>query len=81
MNRADDYVKEEGRALLNGDRLLPAKAVAVRWGLSERTVRSWADGRHPAGLVLPSFRPSPRVVRFRLRDVLEFEHHAGLGHR
>lgn len=79
MSSVEQYVKAESRAVLGGDRLLPPKALAVRWGVSERTVRSWADGRHPAGMILPAFKPSPRVIRFRLRDVLEFEHRAGLG--
>lgn len=70
---------EHARAILQGERLLPLQALVVRWGVSSRQVREWANGHHPAGLELRAFRPSRKVLRFRVADVVAFEQAAGLG--
>jgi excisionase family DNA binding protein len=48
----------------DGDRVLSVHTVAVRFGVSDRTVRLWAEkGR------LPGFKDGPKIWRFRATDV------------
>ena len=48
----------------DGERVLSVHAVAVRFGVSDRTVRLWAaKGR------LPGFKDGPKIWRFRATDV------------
>jgi excisionase family DNA binding protein len=48
----------------DGDRILSVHTVAVRFGVSDRTVRLWAEkGR------LPGFKDGPKIWRFRASDV------------
>jgi excisionase family DNA binding protein len=48
----------------DGERVLSVHTVAVRLGVSDRTVRLWAKkGR------LPSFKDGPKIWRFRASDV------------
>ena len=48
----------------DGERLLSVHTVAVRFGVSDRTVRHWAEkGR------LPGFKDGPKIWRFRATDV------------
>jgi len=48
----------------DGDRVLSVHTVAVRCGVSDRTVRLWAEkGR------LPGFKDGPKIWRFRATDV------------
>jgi excisionase family DNA binding protein len=50
----------------DGERVLSVHAVAVRCGVSDRTVRLWAKkGR------LPGFKDGPKIWRFRATDVEE----------
>ena len=67
----DRYVKVEARAVLDGERLLPPRALCERWGISKRTLQTWVAGDRRDGLVLKAFRPSERITRFRVRDVLD----------
>jgi len=48
----------------DGERVLSVHTVAVRFGVSDRTVRLWAEkGR------LPGFKDGPKIWRFRATDV------------
>jgi excisionase family DNA binding protein len=48
----------------DGERILSVHTVAVRFGVSDRTVRLWAEkGR------LPGFKDGPKIWRFRATDV------------
>ena len=48
----------------DGERVLSVHAVAVRFGVSDRTIRLWAkNGR------LPGFKDGPKIWRFRATDV------------
>lgn len=48
----------------DGERILSVHTVAVRCGVSDRTVRLWAaKGR------LPGFKDGPKIWRFRATDV------------
>jgi excisionase family DNA binding protein len=48
----------------DGERVLSVHTVAVRFGVSDRTVRLWAKkGR------LPGFKDGPKIWRFRATDV------------
>jgi excisionase family DNA binding protein len=48
----------------DGERILSVHAVAVRFGVSDRTIRWWAkNGR------LPGFKDGPKIWRFRATDV------------
>jgi excisionase family DNA binding protein len=48
----------------DGERVLSVHAVAVRFGVSDRTIRLWAkNGR------LPAFKDGPKIWRFRATDV------------
>jgi len=48
----------------DGDRVLSVHTVAIRFGVSDRTVRLWAEkGR------LPGFKDGPKIWRFRATDV------------
>lgn len=57
----------EAEAILRGERLLPLKAVAMRFGVSTRTVERWIK----AGLLDPIDLPGQ--LRFRVADILAFE--------
>ena len=57
----------EAEAILKGERLLPLKAIAVRFGVSTRTVERWVK----AGQLIPIRLPG--ALRFRVADVVEFE--------
>jgi excisionase family DNA binding protein len=49
---------------LDGERVLSVHTVAVRFGVSDRTIRLWAaTGR------LPGFKDGPKIWRFRATDV------------
>jgi excisionase family DNA binding protein len=48
----------------DGERVLSVHTVAVRFGVSDRTVRLWAE----KGL-LPGFKDGPKIWRFRATDV------------
>jgi len=48
----------------DGERVLSVHAVAVRFGVSDRTIRLWAkNGR------LPAFKDGPKIWRFRATAV------------
>ena len=48
----------------DGERVLSVHTVAIRFGVSDRTVRLWAEqGR------LPGFKDGPKIWRFRATDV------------
>jgi excisionase family DNA binding protein len=48
----------------DGERVLSVHTVAVRFAVSDRTVRNWAQkGR------LPGFKDGPKIWRFRATDV------------
>ena len=48
----------------DGERVLSVHTVAVRFGVSDRTIRHWAaNGR------LPGFKDGPKIWRFRATDV------------
>ena len=48
----------------DGERVLSVHTVAIRCGVSDRTVRLWArNGR------LPGFKDGPKIWRFRASDV------------
>jgi excisionase family DNA binding protein len=48
----------------DGERILSVHTVAIRFGVSDRTVRLWAEkGR------LRGFKDGPKVWRFRVTDV------------
>jgi excisionase family DNA binding protein len=48
----------------DGERILSVHTVAIRFGVSDRTVRLWAQkGR------LPGFKDGPKIWRFRASDV------------
>jgi excisionase family DNA binding protein len=48
----------------DGERVLSVHMVAVRFGVSDRTIRFWAArGR------LPGFKDGPKIWRFRATDV------------
>lgn len=47
-----------------GERILSARTVALRLGLSDRTVRLWAKKGW-----LPGFKDGPKIWRFRETDV------------
>jgi excisionase family DNA binding protein len=48
----------------DGERVLSVHTVAVRFGVSDRTIRLWAvQGR------LPGFKDGPKIWRFRATDV------------
>jgi excisionase family DNA binding protein len=48
-----------------GERVLSVHMVAVRFGVSDRTIRLWAaTGR------LPGFKDGPKIWRFRATDVV-----------
>ena len=48
----------------DGERVLSVHTVAIRFGVSDRTVRLWAEkGR------LPGFKDGPKIWRFRAADV------------
>jgi excisionase family DNA binding protein len=48
----------------DGERVLSVHMVAVRFGVSDRTIRLWAaSGR------LPGFKEGPKIWRFRATDV------------
>jgi excisionase family DNA binding protein len=50
--------------MANGERVLSVHTVAVRFGVSDRTIRLWAErGR------LPAFKDGPKIWRFRATDV------------
>ena len=50
--------------MINVNRLVDSVGLANHFGVSVGTVRKWArDG------VVPSFRVSRRVIRFRIREV------------
>jgi excisionase family DNA binding protein len=48
----------------DGERVLSVHAVAVRFGVSDRTVRLWAKNGQ-----LPGFKDGPKIWRFRATDV------------
>lgn len=48
----------------DGERVLSVHTVAVRFGVSDRTVRLWA-----AKGWLPGFKDGPKIWRFRATDV------------
>jgi excisionase family DNA binding protein len=48
----------------DGERVLSVHTVAIRFGVSDRTIRLWAaQGR------LPGFKDGPKIWRFRASDV------------
>jgi excisionase family DNA binding protein len=48
----------------DGERVLSVHAVAIRFGVSDRTIRLWAkNGR------LPGFKDGPKIWRFRATAV------------
>jgi excisionase family DNA binding protein len=48
----------------DGERILSVHTVAIRFGVSDRTVRLWAEkGR------LRGFKDGPKIWRFRASDV------------
>jgi hypothetical protein len=49
------------------ERLLSRKELAVRWGVSIRTVKSWTDGH------IQRCEISPRLIRYRLSGVKAYE--------
>jgi excisionase family DNA binding protein len=48
----------------DGERVLSVHTVAVRFGVSDRTVRLWAEKGW-----LPGFKDGPKIWRFRATDV------------
>ncbi|MCU1381798.1 MAG: hypothetical protein JWL71_495 [Acidobacteria bacterium] len=48
----------------DGERVLSVHTVAVRFGVSDRTIRFWAETGQ-----LPGFKDGPKIWRFRATDV------------
>ena len=71
-----EYIKEEAGKLLDGERLLTPAQVCQRLNISKRQLLEITRGENPKGLYLPACRISRKVIRYRLVDVLRFEHEA-----
>ena len=69
----DEYAKEEGTAILNGEKLVAPEMVIDRLGISMEELRKFYRERHPSGLLLPAHEFGPKRIRFRLKDVLWLE--------
>jgi excisionase family DNA binding protein len=63
--RSDGFEESQMNSFTaDGERVLSVHPVAVRFGVSDRTVRLWAKkGR------LPGFKDGPKIWRFRVTDV------------
>lgn len=69
-NRSSSISKNVGESILAGERLLPVRAVAQRFGRKDRTIREWVKkGKLP--VVRPDGERSPML--FRLEDIVAFE--------
>lgn len=54
---------------MSEDRLLSKKDLAMRWGITQRTLENWRSaGTGPKWIILGTNR-----VRYRIEDVKEFE--------
>ena len=69
-----EYAKEETEAILDGERLLAPEQIMDRWGISREQLKKLQAGRNCRGVRLPYLKIGSKTVRFRLRDVLAFEH-------
>ena len=68
------YAAEEADAILNGECLLAPEQVMRRWGISREHLKRLQAGRNTRNVRLPTVKIGAKTVRFRLRDVLGFEH-------
>ena len=73
-NQLHQYATEETDAILNGERLLAPEQVMRRWGISREQLKRLQAGRNSRQLRLPIVKIGAKTVRFRLRDVIQFEH-------
>ena len=69
----DEYAREEGSAILNGEKLVAPEMVVDRLGITMEELRKFYRGRHPSGILLPAHEFGPKTIRFRLKDVLWLE--------
>jgi hypothetical protein len=73
-NQLCEYATEETAAILNGERLLAPEQVMRRWGISREQLKRLQAGRNHRRVRLPIVKIGAKTVRFRLRDVIQFEH-------
>ena len=72
-NDFKEYAKQEGEAILNGERLLAPEQVMARFGITRRQLQELHRGENPKGLYLPAYRLGLKTIRYRLKDVLKLE--------
>ena len=58
------------QSIVDGEKLLPLRAVAKRWGVTERTVRTWVHLGYLEAARMPGKRGR---LMFHLEDVVAFE--------
>lgn len=59
---------QEAEAILKGERLLPVKAIAVRYGKHPKTVLRWIEGGH-----LPVIKDPGGNYLVKVADLVAFE--------
>ena len=69
----EEYSKQEGPNLLNGDTLLAPEQVMARLRITRRQLQQLHRGEHPRGLYLPACRLGKKTIRYRRLDVIRLE--------